>query len=121
MKRKPDRIEFANNNGIVNTGNKNKFTDIKFNNTSGDDSKYFMEALSIFNEILENIESFGLSDEDKMLLAATAKNTKPLAESKTERKTIMKALSLVSDVMKRATGSLTAQGILYLIQQIPRH
>lgn len=75
-------------------------------------------AAEIFKQILRNIDSFNLSNEDKTMLKEIVLEAQPFSESKTNDAAISKALSLVKDIMLRATGSLTASGILHLLSQV---
>jgi len=77
----------------------------------------FDKALEVFDNVLGNLDSFNLSDNDKEHLKSVAKDGKSLAESKTDASRIKKSLFVIKDIMLRATGSLTAQGILFGLQQ----
>ena len=74
-------------------------------------------AAEIFKQILCNIDSFNLLDDDKNKLKEIAIEAQQFSESKTNDSAISKTLSLVKDIMLRATGSLTASGILHLLSQ----
>ena len=77
----------------------------------------YKSASEIFNQILSNIDSFNLLDDDKNKLKEIAIEAQQFSEAKTNDTAISKTLLLVKDIMLRATGSLTASGILHLLSQ----
>jgi len=78
----------------------------------------FEKALEIFNHVIANIESFSLEDVEKNNLLKVATEAKALSESSTESGIVHKSVATIKDIMLRATGSLTASGILHLISQM---
>ena len=82
------------------------------------DSVDYGKALEIFNNVLTNLDSFNLSNEDREQLKKVVSEAKSKAEKNTDTSFVKKSLSIVKDIMLKATGSLTAQGILFGIQQL---
>ena len=78
----------------------------------------FEKALEIFNHVLASLGTFDLSNEDREQLEKTASEAKPKAEAKNDGSFVSKSLWVVRDIMLRASGSLTAQGILFGLQQM---
>ena len=82
-----------------------------------DESIDFDKVLHIFNQILENLEFLGLSNQDKDQLKSIVSESKPKLEKKSNE-AIAKSLFVIRDILLRASGSLVAQGILYGLQQL---
>ena len=82
-----------------------------------DESIDFEKVSQIFNQILENLESLGLSSLDQEQLKNIVSESKSILEKKSNG-TIAKSLSVIKDILLRASGSLVAQGILYGLQQL---
>jgi len=78
----------------------------------------YEKALELFNHVLANLDSFNLPNEDRVLLEKTATEAKSKVETKTSGVIVRKSLSVIKDIMLRASGSLAAQGILYGLQQM---
>lgn len=82
------------------------------------DSVDYEKALEIFNNVLANLDSFNLPNEDIERLEKTVSEAKSVAEKKTDAGLVGKSLLVIKDIMLKASGSLTAQGILFGIQQL---
>lgn len=78
----------------------------------------FDKAWRIFNDILNNLGSFELSNDEEEQLKNIATEAKSISETKTDGSFVKKSIMLIKDIMLRATGSLTASGILHLISQM---
>jgi len=78
----------------------------------------YEKVLEIFNNVLANMDSFNLSNEDREQLEKVVLKAKPIAEKKTDEDFVNKSLMIIKDIMLRASGSLTAHGILFCIQQL---
>lgn len=97
----------------IQQGTQNSFQSMKAENEFD-----YIGAAEIFKQILCNIDSFNLSNEDITMLKEIAVVAQQQSESKTNEPAIKKAFLLVKDIMLRATGSLTASGILHMLSQM---
>jgi hypothetical protein len=78
----------------------------------------FIKVLELFDNILGNIDTFNLSDEDNKELQGAISEAAPIAKIKGDSTVIKKSLYIVKDIMLRASGSLVAHGVLFGLQQL---
>ena len=80
--------------------------------------KNFDKAAELFGHILDNIDSFNLTSEDKKHVKEIATEALLKVQSHTDGTFIKNAISFIKGVLEKTTASITASGILYLISQI---